>query len=114
MKPVEEFRADRALSLVGIRKCGAASDSFDSTQRADDDRVTKAELESALKRAGLDGHRDGSRAAFVIGVAVSTLHGWRNKLAADRLPTRRAIERLDHVAEMRGNVVEFRKVVGLK
>jgi hypothetical protein len=111
VKPRDELRADKALLGVvrnfprALRKC---------TSHADEQRASKEELEKALRAAGLDGHRSGSYAAFVIGVAVTTLHGWRNPKALDRLPTRKAIDRLEHVAEMLGNVVQFRKVVGVK
>jgi hypothetical protein len=109
VKPVDVLRSDsELLQLVKfpsqIRKC---------TPRAEE-RATKAQLEFALHAAGLDGHRDGAKAAFVIGVAITTLHGWRHPKAMDRLPTKKAIERLEHVAEMNGNVVQFRKVVGVK
>lgn len=111
MKSRDELRTDQALRGVvrdfplALRKC---------TSHACEERASKDELEFALRAAGLDGHRDGAKAAFVIGVAITTLHGWRNKLALDRLPTRKAIDRLEHVAEMNGNVVQFRKVVGAK
>ena len=109
MKPLEQLRTDRALAGVvqfpsRIRKC---------TPRADE-RATKLELERALHLAGLDGHRDGAKAAFVIGVAITTLHGWRNEKALDRMPTKKAVERLLHVAEMNGNRERFLKVAGAK
>lgn len=82
--------------------------------RAEDERVPKKDLEDAIKAAGLNGHRMASFVAYIIGVAPSTLHGWRNPDAQDRLPTERAVERVKDWARLQRNPEQLRKVVGAR
>ena len=78
-----------------------------------EERVTKLEFEDALRRAGLDGHRKGSFAAYWIGVSVSCLHGWRNP-RENRYPTRHALDRVNEYARMAQDTERFLRVVGAK
>jgi len=97
-------RVDNVFSIGGPRKC---------MPRAEE-RCTKADLAAALKRNGLDGHRQASFAAYWIGVAPSTLHGWCNEEAKDRLPWRRALARLDEWGRDKAETQRFLRVVGAK
>lgn len=119
MKPADGLAAaERELDAIvhrfprSVRSCGSSREHERiSKLRADHDRVSKAEIERALFRAGLASEGEQSEAARVIGVSEGAVRHWRDLTMTASLPPRVAIEKLHAYAQ---NHKPARKVAGVK
>lgn len=88
MKRIDELRADREIARMvpgGPRKCEPRPSH--STERAEDGRVSKDELEDLLRDAGLGGQGKGRETARVLCCDEKTLRRWRDpRCMADMAP----------------------------